>query len=470
MEKDIKIYVVFSIKGTQPSSQTYSLHHPDEKVFTNEEILQKIKKLCTGVEFLGKTEPENLEYTIGNIQGQKENLGGVLYFGHLPDELLSLNLPTIAVYPLWGRWQYPYNSYKEYKVLTACLPIIPDISAPVFKNRLEKISKGIKLIQSIAKIKGLRILIITDKPILGEYEPMEFQVKEEGRQKYEEKYIKNLSEMGAEIIVRPQEEMVKRMKYANPKLSKEITKKWIEKAEGVKGTNEKEIEKSAKLYLAMKEMMKEYDANAITTEGYGIFMNYKDEPIPSQGLPSSQFCTDGIVATSETLVDSLITQQFGLFITKSTGFNGDYVIDEDNNIVFIGHCECPFNPYGDDRKVPYVIRNLPQYPVEEQEKGGACVQVNLPSNEVVTVAKFSVHDKKMSLFTGKTVSGDELFPGFEDILCRTKLAIEVDAKKLLKRVDWQTFGVHRVAFFGDYRQEFKDLAKLIGFEVIEKDK
>ena len=112
MEKDIKIYVIFSIKGTQPSSQTYSLHHPDEKVFTNEEILQEIKKLCTGVEFLGKTEPENLEYTIGNIHGQKENLDGVLYFGHLPDELLSLNLPTIAVHPLWGRWQYPYNSYK----------------------------------------------------------------------------------------------------------------------------------------------------------------------------------------------------------------------------------------------------------------------------------------------------------------------------------------------------------------------
>jgi len=44
-------------------------------------------------------------------------------------------------------------------------------------------------------------------------------------------------------------------------------------------------------------MMDEYEATAITTEGYGVFMNYADGPIPSQGLPSSQFCTDGIVTT-----------------------------------------------------------------------------------------------------------------------------------------------------------------------------
>ena len=470
MERNTKIYVVFSIKGTQSSSQTYSLYHPEQKVFTNGEILQEIKKKCQGIEFLGETEPENIDYILSSIHGQKRDLDGILYFGHLPDKLLSLNLPTIAVYPLWGRWQYPFNSYKDYKVLTDCLPIIPDVSEKVFNSRIEKISKRIKLIQSISKMKGLKILIITDKPILGEYEPMVLQIGNEGREGYEKKYIENLSEIGAEIIVRPQKEMIERMNNADSEKAKEITKNWIEEASGIKGTNEKEIEKSAKLYLSMKEMMDIYNADAITTEGYGIFMEYPGGPIPSQGMPSSQFCTDGIVATSETLVDSLITQQFGLWITGSTGFNGDYVIDEENDIVFIGHCECPFNPYGDDRRVPYVIRNLPQYPVEEQEKGGASAQVLLPAGEKVTVVKFSVHDKKMSIFTGKTVDGNTLFPGFDDILCRTKLAIKVDARRLLEKVDWKTFGVHRVVFFGDYRQEFKDLAKLIGFEVIEKDK
>ncbi|MCD6351787.1 MAG: hypothetical protein J7M26_06680, partial [Armatimonadetes bacterium] len=99
-----------------------------------------------------------------------------------------------------------------------------------------------------------------------------------------------------------------------------------------------------------------------------------------------------------------------------------------------------------------------------------CVEVLLPVGEQVTVAKLSVHDRKLSLFGGESVDGEELFPEFSDILCRTKLVVRTDAQALFEKVDWKTFGVHRVAFFGDWRQQFKDLAKLMGFEVVEKDR
>ncbi len=112
--------------------------------------------------------------------------------------------------------------------------------------------------------------------------------------------------------------------------------------------------------------------------------------------------------------------------------------------------------------MPYAIRNLPQWSMEEQEKGGASAQVFLPAGETVTAAKISVHDKKLSLFTGRTVDGEKLFPGWYDILC--------SARRLLDRVDWRTFGVHRVAFYGDHRERFKDLATLLGYEVVEKDR
>jgi len=199
-------------------------------------------------------------------------------------------------------------------------------------------------------------------------------------------------------------------------------------------------------------------------------MQYPGGPIPSQGLPSSRFCTDGVVATSETLMDSLVTQQLGLWLTGFAGLNGDYIVDRENGKAYVGHCECPFNPYGDDRRVPYVIRNLPQWPIDQQEKGGVCVQVKLPDNEDVTVAKLSVHDKKLSLFSGRTVPGGELFPGWDDILCRTKLAIDTNADALLENLDWGTFGNHRVVFYGDHRKEFQDLAVLLGYTVAEKDK
>ena len=470
MKTTVKIYTAFSSEGLFGSTDTYPLHHPDQRVLSNEDMLNEIRQRCEGVEFIGTTKVERPDYTVANVLAQSQSLDGLLYFGHLVPELMQIDLPTLAVYPLWGQWQEPFEPYKGNRVLTSTLPVIPDASASRFSSRLETIAERIKLLQIIARMKGLRILCITDMPILGKYEPGPYQMAEEGREGYERTYLGRLSDLGVEIVVRPQHELVSRLEGASEVKAEKVANEWIAGAEGMKGTNEAEVKESAKLYLAMKEMLDEYNANAITTEGYGVFMGYPGGPIPSQGLPSSQFCTDGIVATSETLVDSLITQQLGLWMTGNAGFNGDYIIDVENNKVYIGHCECPLNPYGDARRVPYVIRNLPQWPVDEQEKGGACVQVRLPVDEPVTVAKVSVYDRKLALFTGRAVAGEQLFPGWDDLLCRTKLAIDVDAARIFDKVDWRTFGWHRVVFYGDYRGAFKDLATLLGYEAVEKDR
>jgi len=61
-------------------------------------------------------------------------------------------------------------------------------------------------------------------------------------------------------------------------------------------------------------------------------------------------------------------------------------------------------------------------------------------------------------------------PYWDDILGRNKVAIRANAKALFENVDWKSFAHHRVVLFGNYRQEFKDLAKLIGYEVVEEDK
>ncbi|MGC9316456.1 MAG: hypothetical protein ACP5KN_00300 [Armatimonadota bacterium] len=466
---DVRIYVAFSSSGLFGSTQTYPLHHPQQHILTNGEMLRAVQERCRGVRFVGQTDVEDAATTLQNIQSEADDLDGVLYFGDLPGGLLEMDLPIVAVYPLWSQWQYPYVAYEGERVLTATLPVIPDASEATFLARLDHIADEIRAVQAVARMKGRRVLIITDRPVLGQYEPTALQLEAEGWDAYQERYLANLKSLGVEAVARPQSEMVARMKEVDDAHAARVAEEWIEDATGVEGTNETQIRDSAKLYLVMREMLDEYESDAITTEGYGVFMGYKDGPIPSQGLPSSQLCTDGFVATSETLVDSLITQQLGFFITGSTGFNGDYIVDEDNTKAYIGHCECPFNPWGDERRVPYVIRNLPQWPVEEQEKGGASVQVLLPAGETVTVAKVSVHDRKLSLFSGQTVDGEKLFPGWYDILCRTKLAIDTDARKLLKNLDWRTFGNHRVAFYGDHRERFKNLAKLMGYEVVEKD-
>ena len=467
--KNTQIYTAFFSSGFQGECRVYSSYHPDIKIVQNQEILEKLEGKCEGVEFVGEAEPVRAETAIAKIKEQREDLDGVLVFGPPPGGLISIGLPMVAVHPLWGRWQPPFDAYKGEKVLTSCLPVIYDRDPDVYSSRIEDIAGKIKLIDTISKMKGLRVLVVTDLPPLGYFEPIGSQIGPGGREEYEKIYLDNLKEtFGAFLVLVPQEELFEKMQAADEKKAKEVTQKWIDEAAGIQGTNEAEILKSAKLYLAMKELMEEHNCGAITTEGYGWPGSFSKRGLfPSQGLPSSEFCTEGIVATSETLVDSLITQQLGLNITGSAGFSGDYIVDFLNDIATIGHCEASFDAYGDGKRVPYVIRNLP---LMAENTGGACVQINYPIDETVTVAKISMHQKKIAIFTGEAVSGEELFPHWDDILCRTKLAVKTDAKALLENLDWGTFGNHRVALYGGYRQEFKDLARLIGFEVVEKDR
>ena len=464
---ETRIYVVFTSSGISGSSINYPIFRPMEKILTNKEMLAELKNRCEGVDFAGGTEPVQPAEAVEKVKDELENLDGVVYFGTPPDELISLDLPIVAVHPRWGQWQAPFGPFKGQKVVTSFLPVIPDTDKAVFSSRLEDIAAKIRVVQAISQMDGLRVLVVTDLPVLGAFEPTPNQLASTTREEYEQTYLDNLKgTFRAEFVNVSEDERIKVMGEIGEE-AEEVARKWIDESEGIKGTNEREILKSARLYLALKKLMDEYDCRAVATEGYGVPTNDEDGFMPSQGLPSSQFCTDGVVATSETLMDSLLTQHLGLFITGSTGTNGDYIIDPPIDTAIIGHCEGPFNPYGDERRVPYVIRNRPQV---DLNVGGACVQVKLPPEEAVTVAKFSMYRRKIAIFTGQTVPGESLFPGWDDILCRNKLAIKTDAGTLFENVDWDTFGNHRVAFYGDYRQEFKDLAKLIGFELVEKDR
>jgi hypothetical protein len=462
MFEKTKMYVIFSSSGLDHRG-AWDASDIEKKVMTNEEMMNELGKQCEGAEFCGEINLiETHDSAIENIRSAREALDGVLIFGPPFDELIETGLPIVSVFPMFGMWMagFDFKGYKGKKVLTGCLPVVSDASKPAFSARISDLAKKIKLIQSISKMKKLRILSVTDRPVLGSYE-----TGFGNRKEYEKVYLDNLGEtFGSEIITTTQEEMFDKIQEVEEEEAEKIAKRWIDGAKEVKDTNEAEIVRSAKLYLVLKEMMGEYDCGAVTTEGYGVFAGYRKGNIPSQGLASSQFCTDGIVATSECLINSLLTQQLVFHITGRLGFNGDYIIDPFNNIAILGHCECPLNPYGDGKSSPYVIRNLPRL---KKYEGGACVQVDLPLNETVTVAKISVYDRKISLFTGKTVSGRDFFEDWDDLACRTKLAMETDTRALLDNLDWRTFASHRVAFYGNFTEEIKDLAALIGFEVVE---
>jgi len=471
MSVGAKVYTVFLSDGHPVGFAAYKRHHPDVDIPENDDIMERVKAACEGIEFAGTAEPIKAEDAVSAIDNQRKDISGLLVFGAPPDELISLGLPTVAVdRPLVGCTTVPFGPYEGHKVVTSFLPAHRDKNPEVYRNRIRDIAGKVRLLDTLSKMRDFKALVVTDQPMLGYFEPMALQM-EKGREEYEDVYLSNLKEtFDAEFVTAPQQELFDKTKVVDEAAAKDIAERWISGALALRGTNEAGVVSSAKLYLAMKELMEEYGCNAVTTEGFGWpplgFQKAIEQGVPSQGIPTSQFLSEGIAAASETLTDCLITQQLALHMTGSGGLLGDYTIDPLNGTAIVAHCEGTFYPYADQPAAPYALRNLP---FVEEDTGGACAEIHYPIGKPVTVAKIGTYKRKLSLFTGETVSGEELFPHWADILGRNKVAIRTNANALLQNVDWKSFGHHRTVFFGDHRQEFKDLAKLIGYEVVEKD-
>ena len=466
-----KIYTVFNsdILGCAG----YRSYHPDAEYIENDEVVELLKEKCKGVEFIiGDPSMEA-------IQAQKDELDGLLCLGQPTEEMVSTGLPLVSVYRLWGQWHPNFgnlkNDYqfykKERKVLTSCLPVIPDKDPSVYEARIDDLANKINLISAIKQMDGLRILVITDKPPLGFYEPTAFQYQYDysSREAYEKAFVKNLDKIfGTKLVTIPQADLLEKTKAQDDEKSKAIAGEWIREAAGVRGTNESEIQRSAKLYLAIKELMKAHNCGAVTCEGYnwppGGFRDY----LPAQGMATAQLLYDGTVAVSETLLNSLITMHLGYSITGRMALNGDFFIDPFQNIAMVMHCEAPLNPYGDKRKMQYRIRNLPFY--DEPNIGGAVVQVNYPVGEKVTLTKIDIMNKKIFVCCGETVSYKNSYPHIDDQICRTKLFIKTNTEALELKDDFKSFAQHRLVYFGDYREDFINLGKALGFEVVEGDK
>jgi len=295
--KKTRMYPIFLSSGHPVGFEAYRNYHPDVKVMENQEILERVKDECKGLEFVGGAEPVKVEEAVSSVRAQKGNLDGLLVFGPPPDELMSVGLPMVAVErPLEGCTTVPFHAYKENRVVTSYLPAHCDKDPNVYSLRIADIAGKIKLIDTISRMKALSVLVVTDKPILGYFEPMDLQI-ETSREEYEEVYLRNLREtFGTEFITVPQKELFETMKAADEEPAKQVAQKWIEEAIALRGTNEAEVLKSAKLYLAMKELMERYSCGAITTEGFG-WPPLGYDAAPSAGLPISQFCTGAMLST-----------------------------------------------------------------------------------------------------------------------------------------------------------------------------
>ncbi len=401
-----KIYTVFF--NIAPSRDDTSL-----VPMTNEEIIRRLKKDCDGVDFVIRdtTKDAKLQSVLNEMRDLKKlDYDGVIIYGWPRDyDVLRSGLHTINISIVGDFMNMPYPIYHENKVLDAALDPwnfsgSPEVTSAMFEDLVAKI----KLIKALKLMKGASILSVTDSQYVNvmygdvlKYPPPGYN--EIILDAINQAFGVKVKKIGTNEVV--QDEEIKNLWYNDSKEANEIAKMWMRDAEKMINTLESEVVRSAKCYLAMKKLMKKYDSTAIAFHIRTLIKNPRPEDRVWPALGTSQFQKEGIIAKCQSHLNIVLTDMLARYAFGRPSMFGDFSVDTFNNTSIVQHCEGPWNPWGDDRRVPYIITDHRERRVRARSKPGvgAASCIIYPPNETVTIWQVDVLRKEILVHTGTTI-------------------------------------------------------------------
>ena len=392
-----------------------------------------LNKYCPDIEFSTSSTLSGSAEEANKILSSETDVDGyILYlvgclWGNLSETIAESGKPTVFVDNLFAGSGEFLTSYSRVK--RKGLKVIP-----VSSSNFDDVIKAVRCIETLKKLSHSTILVVggnTDKKI-------------------EEIYGTNTKKIEFNEI----NEVYNNI---NKSEAKEFADKWIKEAEKVIEPSTEEIVKSASMYLAMDKLLQQHNAQAITINCLGgIYSNQMVEAYPCLGF--MQLDNDGLVGACEADQRSTLTKLLMTYLVGRPGFISDPVIDTAKNQIIYAHCISSTKMFGPDGPSnPYHIRD------HSEDRKGACNRSLMPLGEKTTTILFDHNKKQVILHQGESVENVD-----EDKACRTKLAVEVkgDIYKLLNY--WDTWGWHRVTYYGDLKRNIYNIATLLSFEVIEE--
>jgi hypothetical protein len=148
----------------------------------------------------------------------------------------------------------------------------------------------------------------------------------------------------------------------------------------------------------------------------------------------------------------------GILTGGRPGFISDPVIDTAKRQIIYAHCVASNRVFGPKGAAsPFEILT------HSEDRQGASVRAILPAGYMTTSLEVEAARKEILLHRAKAVGNDP-----DDRACRTKLCAEPvgDIEKLFTM--WDTWGWHRVTFYGDLKEPAYALADALGYKVIEE--
>jgi hypothetical protein len=239
--------------------------------------------------------------------------------------------------------------------------------------------------------------------------------------------------------------------------SRAVADMWRKGAREVVGVSRETLETSAAMYLGMKKVLKDHDANAITINCLGGFYGGHIHAYPCLGF--HQLNNEALVGACECDVRSTATMLTILHLTGGRpSFISDPVIDTSKRQIIHAHCVAPNKMFGPDgASNPYEILT------HSEDRQGASLRSILPLGYMTTTLDIRQDAKEIIFHQGKAVANDP-----DDRACRTKLAAEPvgDIEKLFTL--WDQWGWHRVTCYGDLKESVFALADAMEWKVVEE--
>lgn len=305
----------------------------------------------------------------------------------------------------------------------------------VASSNTEDVIKAIRLIKVLSLLKKSKIIVVTESDI----------------KKISEVFRNTL---GVEIIKVPPEKLNQYYSEVDIREAEKWAEKWISEALRVIEPSKDEIVKSARMYLAMKRILEENKANAIAIDCLTLVYSNKLKAYPCLGF--FQLNNEGLVGACEADLNSTLAMLIIRYLTGEPSFISDPVFDLSKGWIIYAHCVAPNMVYGSSGPSnPYIIRS------HAEDRSGASIQSLMPIGEYVTTIQINPFEKALTIHVGRAVANID-----DERACRTKLAVEAKANRILENWRW---GWHRVTFYGNWLNELKSLARLMCFKTYEED-
>jgi len=492
MAEPTRVYVVFATPGydTARLHVNRSVMGPDGRriprnFVSNDDVLAKLQAALPEVEFVRRDlqgGSAGYDRLLGEIGSFKDSIDGVVLVGGAvirfqgvsgpgQQPLAFTGLPTIYVDNLFKLQPMPYKVCREEgRVVLAELDregiLPPEQSEAMFQDLVEKV----RIMDALRRLRQAKILFI--KSPGSDIDGVDFKVLPP---RYNEAIVARIKEcFGTEFVFHDNEDLIARYHAIGEDEARPVAERWKAGAVSVQEGLEEEILKSARLYLAIDQIREEHGLEPAAIMVNGEYRAIDEGITTTTSLAMTEFQRRGIAGAYQSYTGTTLAQLLAWYMVGRMSYVHDDAVDIANDITLHMHCGTPVNNVWGDEELSYKIRDYTTGAWHEDLKrrdGAVPAEVSFPIGVPVTIWKVFPMTKRITLYTGTSVDGSEIYREWEDVICRNKLPVKVDdAEAILWHHDVLEYGCHRTATFGDLRERLKQLATFIDFEVEEWDR